>query len=140
MPAPRITVVDHWKRYERDIEQAVVRSLGHMGSVVAHEAESTPTKYHIRGILGKLRVNSVRRTSRAWLIEVVAVDFREIFFEKGTYRHRRAKVKQPGRRKAGSELRGGVKAGHHLRKGLNAARPRLVRLLEAEMARIRGLP
>ena len=133
MPTSKVIVTDHFQSFGNEITRAVERSLPKMGHVVAHEAQSKPTKYRIHGILAKTRVTGVKRISRGWQISVVAQDFREIFFEKGTYRNRRAKLKQPGRRGAGSHLRGGVKAGHFLSKGLRSARSQLIRVLEQEM-------
>lgn len=141
MPTSKVIVTDHFAAFGHEIARAVERSLPKMGAVVAHEAQSKPTKYRIHGILAKIKATGgARRTARGWQINVVAADFREIFFEKGTYRHRRAKLKQPGRRRAGSELRGGIKPGGFMTKGLRAARPQLVRVLEREMAGIGRRP
>jgi hypothetical protein len=139
MPTAKVTVTSRFPQYRREIESGVERALAHAGREVVIAAQHQPTRYRIHGILAKIRVTSVRRVRRGWEITVRASDFREIFFEKGTYRHRRAKLKQPGRRKAGSELRGGVKAGHHMARGLRATKPRLIRLLERELGHIKGL-
>jgi hypothetical protein len=139
MATTKVTVTDRFPQFWREIEAGVARALARAGREVVVSAQRQPTRYRIHGILAKIRVTSVRRVHRGWELAIRATDFREIFFEKGTYRHRRAKLKQPGRRKAGSELRGGVKAGHHMARGLRETKPRLVRLLGRELGQIKGL-
>lgn len=139
MPKATIHVVDRWPQYRRNIEDAVSVSLRKAGAEISREARGVSTRYRIHGILRSIKASDIRRTNRGWEIRAGATDFREVFFEKGTYKNRRSKLSQPGRRRAGSASRGGIKAGHFLRKGLSGAFPDLERHLARELGSIRGL-
>lgn len=134
MARSRVILEERFRRHEAELRKAVVDGLAWGAQEAAREAKAVPTPYRIQGILGTIRATSVTRTRNGWAVAIESGDWRHIFFEKGTFQRRRAKLAQPGRRRSTSTQRG-VKPGHFLRKGHKAAFPRMLDRIERGLRR-----
>lgn len=128
-------VVERFAQHERAMQTAIARGLAEGANEAAKAARAVPTRYRIQAILGSIQPTSVTRTARGYAVAIQAGDFREVFFEAGTYKSRRRKLKQPGRRRSTSDQRG-VKAGYFIRKGHAAGWPKALAAIAREMSRV----
>lgn len=120
MARTRVQVSNNIAKHQDRLEEAVRDSLVHAGQQAAARARSVPTKYQLGSILRSIHPTRTYKTRKGWAVSIIADDWREIFFEKGTLGKRRAKLKKDRRRNV-RDLKGGIKAGHFLRKGLKGA-------------------
>jgi len=134
MARTRVIVEKRFTERRAEMERAIQRGLGRGAFLIAAAAREQLTKYRIQSILEKIRAAGVSRIPGGFRATVVGADFREIFFEKGTYKRRRAKLKQ-GRRSSSQQR--GVKAGHFLLRGLRAASPAVREEIRKEIDQIR---
>lgn len=131
---PRVIVSKRFGQYHHELERAVDRALGRSAGVAKAAAKSKPTSYNIGAILDEIEVEEAKDYKGGREVHLVAKDWRSTFFELGTYKRRRRKLKQPRR---STSTRKGVKPGYFLSRGLRAGKAVLLRELEFQIGRIR---
>lgn len=103
MAVPRVVVKNHFRQLGNDYERATKKALGRTAGVVMATARGAPSRYDIGSIQASVKATPVHKWRSGWRLIVWASDFRAGFFEFGTYRGRRRKLKRP--RKAGGQAR-----------------------------------
>lgn len=139
LPSAKVIVDDKFSALGREYERGVQRALGRAASVtVAAARAGGQGDYNLGSIVGKTKATPVHRARKGWRIFVYVDDFRAIFFEKGTYSKRRAKLSPQYRRTAkaqhiAEESGTGVKAQRMLGKAVPVARAALQREVQREL-------
>ena len=130
MARPRVVVDDRFRLFEADLDRAVERGLGKAAAVGVAAARTTPSRYRIQSITGKVRGSSVRKTAKGYEVEIVSPDFRSVFFLFGTYQRRKKKMAQARRSQSGNV---GVRPVRFLQRGRREAAKRLVDFISREV-------
>jgi hypothetical protein len=126
---------EHFGEFERELYAATRAALDEVANAALLEVKSADTLgYRIQAILGSVMRTGVERTSKGAGVWLVVQDWRGIFFEKGTYRHRKGKLKQPRRSERANQ---GVQAVRYLSKAIDKAHVLLPAVLAEKMSRIR---
>lgn len=82
-----VKIDDHFAKYAKDAEKAVVRSLGEAAGAAIAAGRAKSSRYSVQSVQGKTAVTPPVRVPGGWLIVVNWPDFRAHWFDKGTYQH-----------------------------------------------------
>lgn len=130
----RVQVVNRFKTVHAGYLRATVRAVDRASRAGVAAVKSAPVEYQIGGILGKTRPVRARLVGNVIRGGFVNPDFRDVFFEHGTLRRRRKRLKRARRRKV---ERGGIRPQHHKARGARVAKAKLPGLLADEMRKVR---
>lgn len=126
----KIIIDDRWHRYEQELERATVRSLAEAAGIGVAAARGKPSRYRIDQIKNTIRVLPPIRIPGGWMVTLSWPDFRARFFEKGTYQHRRGKLRRPRRSDRANQ---GVTAQHFASTARRLARLALIERLNRNL-------
>jgi nitrate reductase alpha subunit len=139
-----VIVTGSFREYEREVAKAVDRALGRAASVGVAVARSAPSRYQIQAIQGSIHATSVEDRTIAGRagreVNVVARDYRAVFFESGTLGRRTKKLKR-GRKLPVTTSDGkkrGIRPQRFLGRGMREMKQQIVPLLSRELDQVRS--
>lgn len=122
---------ERFQEWTAELEHGIGRGLERAAKVGLDAAKSTPTKgYRVERIISDVGVTSPRRGDKGLEVTLYWRDFRAVFFQFGTYKRRKKKLKRD-RRSTSDQM--GVKALRFMNRAARAATAALIDAIRGEL-------